>query len=259
MSKLISSIVLGGFAALVVAIVFALGIVSIQGPSFPSFSSVDMEVTVPNEARITSVEPISLDCRARVHAEVPVEGEREHEAFGLVYRTDRISLHAYGDVDTCVDGDGASVTHHDDGSTEVVIDADSIVFVRPRVDTVRTASSVDVDKDAVGKIIDAFPWVDDNLGLTPLAYAYAQNVIGSSRCMTTAYALAEGLLIDAYREQVVDQGVDPDLVTVTIDGEPTFHDPKPIDLGDLDLRVGIGDITCTASDDLDGVRVSSGL
>ncbi|MEM9654614.1 MAG: hypothetical protein AAGA65_21165 [Actinomycetota bacterium] len=259
MYKAITSLVLGGFAALIIAIVFALGIVSISGPSFPSFTAVDMQVTLPEEATITAVEPISLDCRARVYAEVPVEGRREHEAFGRVYRTDRISLHAYGDVDTCVDGGGVSVTHNRDGSTDVVIPGESIVFVRPRVDTVRTADSVDIDKDFIGKIMDAFPWVDDNLGLAPTAYAYAQNVIGSSECMETAYQVTEDILIDAYRQQAIDQGVDPDRLSVTVDGQPKFEDPDPIDMGDIEMEVRSGEITCVASEDLGGVQTNSNL
>jgi hypothetical protein len=259
MHKIITSIVLGGFAALFIAVAFALGIFSISGPSLPSFTAIDVQVSVPEEARITAVEPISLDCRARVYAEVPVEGKREHEAFGRVYRTDRITMHAYGDVDTCVDGSGVEVTHNRDGSTDVVIPGESIVFVRPRVDTVRTADSVDIDKDMIGKIIDAFPWVDDNLGLAPMAYAYAQNVIGSSECMETAYSVTQDILIDAYTQQVIDQGVDEDKLSVTIDGQPKFDNPDALDMGDIEMQVRSGDITCVASEDLGGVQVNSDL
>ncbi len=250
MKQAIHAVILGAFAAIIAAIVFVTGIVSFSAPDFPAFRSVDVELTLPEEARITEIEPISLDCRARIHAEVPVEGKREHEAFGVIYRTDRVSLHAYGDVDTCVDGQGATITHNRDGTTDVVISGQSIVFVRPRVDTVRTAASVDVDKDFVGKILDAFPWVDDNMGLTPAAYAYAQNVIGSSECMRTAYGLTQEILVDAYTQQVIDQGVDPDRVSVVIEGEPTFDDPEPLDTGDLELTVGTDAISCLPSDDL---------
>lgn len=259
MKKAFETIILGGFAALIFAIIYVTGIVSFSIPSFPSFSSVDVRLSLPREARITDVEPISLDCRARVHAEIPVEGKREHEAFGVIYRTDRISMHAYGDVDTCVDGSGATITHHADGTTDVVISGESIVFVRPRVDAVRTAHSVNVDKDFVGKIVDAFPWVDDNLGLTPAAYAYAQNVIGSSECMRTAYGLTQQILVDAYTQQVVDQGVDADKLTVVIEGEPHFHDPAPLDSEGLDLQVGDGAISCLPSEELGGSRTPSEL
>ncbi len=241
-----------GFVALIGALVVAFGIVRFSGPSFPDFTEVDVELTLPDEARIVRVEPIRLDCRARVFAEVPVEGRREHEAFGRVYRTDRITMRAYGDVDTCVDGTGTRVDHHPDGSTEVAIDASSIVFVRPRVDAVRTAGTVDVDRGVVGKLVDAFPWVDDNLGLTPAAYAFAQNVIGSSRCMEAAYTVTEDLLIDAYRDQAVEQGVDPDRLSVTVEGRPTFDDPDPVELGDVELWAGSDGVSCRASDDLGG-------
>ncbi|MGH1489136.1 MAG: hypothetical protein ACRBK7_07030 [Acidimicrobiales bacterium] len=246
MKRAIEVVVLGGFAVVLGAMAWTTGIFSISAPSLPSFTSIDVQLSLPDEARITAVEPISLSCRARIFAEVPVEGEREHEAFGVVYRTDRIDMRAYGDVDTCVDGNGAKITHHGDGTTDVVIDGESILFVRPRVDAVRTASSVDIDKDFVGKIVDAFPWVDDNLGLTPMAYAYAQNVIGSSECMRAAYSVTEEVLIDAYRQQVIDQGVDPERLSVTIDGEPNFGDPTPLEMGDLDMRVGAGNVVCTA-------------
>lgn len=250
MNRFIQTIVIGGFAAVLLAMALAIGWLSLPGPSLPGLGSVDVDVQLPAEARIVSVEPISLDCRARIHAEIPVEGIRQHEAFDVVYRTDRISMTAVGDVDTCVDGDAAQVNHHSDGSTEVVIPGPSIQFVRPRVDTVKTAESVEVDKDLVGKVTDAFPWVDDNLGLTPLAYAYAQNVIGSSQCMQAAYDVTEEILVDAYRQQVVDQGVDSDKLTVRVDGEPNFVDPEPLETGDIELRVGSTEVTCVASGDL---------
>ncbi len=248
MKRFIEAIVLGGFSVLIVAIAIATGMLTLSGPSLPKFTSVDVRLSLPDEATITNVEPIHLDCRARVFAEVPVEGKREHESFGVVYRTDRITMHAYGDVDTCVDGSATDITLQRDGTTEVVIPGESIVFVRPRVDAVRTASSVDVDKDMVGKLVDAFPWVDDNLGLTPLAYAYAQNVIGGSECMQTAFEVTEGLLVDAYHQQLVDQGADPDRITVRIEGSPDFGDPTPVDLGDVDMQAGAVPAVCVASD-----------
>lgn len=252
-------VIILGFIALVGSLALAFGVVRFSGPSLPEFSQVSMDLTLPSEARIVRVEPIRLDCRARVFAEVPVEGRREHEAFGRVYRTDRITMQAYGDVDTCVDGTGTSVEHNPDGTTDVTIDARSIVFVRPRVDAVRTAATVDVDKDAVGKLVDAFPWVDDNLGLTPAAYAFAQNVIGSSSCMETAYLLTENILIDAYRDQAIEQGVDPNRLAVTIEGQPTFTDPDPVELGDVELWAGSSGITCRATGDLTGGAANSDL
>jgi hypothetical protein len=243
-----------GLIALVGGVALSLGMISFSAPSLPHFTDVAVELSLPREARIVDVEPIRLDCRARVFAEVPVEGRREHTAFGRVYRTDRITLRAHGDVDTCVDGTGTSVEVGPDGTTEVVIDASSIVFVRPRVDAVRTAGTVDVDKDMVGKVVDAFPWVDDDLGLTPAAYAYAQNVIGSSPCMETAYEVTRGLLIEGYRAQAIEQGVDPDRLTVTIDGQPTFTDPAPVELGDVELWAGSSGVSCRADGDLGGSR-----
>ena len=228
-----------------------LGLLGFANPfSFPSveFTEIDVDVTLPDEARIVAIEPISLDCRARVHARVPVEATREHLAFGQVYRTDRVTLDAVGDVDTCVDSSGTTITRNVDGTTDVVIDGESILFVRPRVDTVATAESVTVSRGLIGKVMDAFPWVDDNLGLTPLAYAHAQNVIGGSECMATAYRVTEGMLLDAYRDQFIEQGIDPDLLEVRIEGEPVFADPEPLDMGDVEMRVGTGPIVCSATD-----------
>lgn len=252
MKQLIAALITG--VALVGAgiVLGQTGLLSFNGPSMPDFTEIEVELTLPEEARITAVEPITLDCRARVHARVPVEGTREHVAFGQVYRTDRVTLDAIGDVDTCVDGNPVSIEHRADGTTDVVIPGESILFVRPRVDTVATGDSLTVSRGVIGKLTDAFPWVDDNLGLTPLAYAYAQNVIGSSECMETAYAVTEGILIDAYRDQMIEQGVDPDRLSVRIEGEPLFTDPEALDMGDVDMRVGAGDITCVASDDLLG-------
>ncbi len=223
----------------------------------PDFTDVEVAIELPEEARIVAVEPIVLDCRARVHAEVPVEGKREHNLFGQTYRTDKVELFAIGDVDTCVEGAAANVFHRADGSVDVVIPGESVVFVRPRVNTVETADSVKVTKGQLGKITDVFPWVSDDLGLTPLAYAYAQNVIGSSQCMRTAFAVTEGVLTQAYREQFIAQGFDPDKLSVTIDGSPDYFDPPPLDLEGAEMTVGTNNVECIASDDLGGASLAA--
>ncbi len=141
------------------------------------------------------------------------------------------------------------VLRHTDGTTEIVIPGQSIKFVRPRVNTVETAASVAVSKGLLGKVTDVFPWVSDDLGLTPTAYAYSQNVIGSSSCMQTAYTVTEGLITDAYRQQFLDQGADPSTLTVRIDGEPTFDDPAPLYMGEgVQMSVGDGSVDCIATD-----------
>jgi hypothetical protein len=247
---------LAGAAVGIVAVaVFAVwsNMIDIHFPweALPDLAAVEVELSLPDEARIVAVEPIALDCRARVHAEVPVEGTREHRLLGQVYRTDTVTLDAIGDVDTCVEGTSADVVYHRDGSTEVIIPGESIVFVRPRVDAVATADSVHVAKGTMGKITDVFPWVEDDLGLTPLAYAYAQNVIGSSQCMEAAYSVTRQVLIDAYRQQFIDQGADPDSLEVRIDGRPNFGSPPPLDMGpDVTMSVGADDIVCTTADGL---------
>ncbi len=249
--KRMLSVLLGGGGMIALGVLLnQTGLLRFSGPDFPDINQVDASVTVPEEAQIVAIEPISLDCRARVHARVPVVGTRRHEAFGHVYRTDRVTLDAVGDVDTCVDGNGTTISRQTDGRTDIAIDGQAVTFVRPRVDMVATGDSLTVERGPIGKITDAFPWVDDNLGLTPLAYAYAQNVIGSSQCMQTAYAVTENLLLDAYRRQLIDQGVDPDQLSVRIVGQPDFTEPDTLDMGDVDLEVGQGDVTCSANSDL---------
>lgn len=259
MNRLIQGAIIGGFVVVLLTMATAVDLISLPGPRLPGLGKVNVDVQLPEEARIVDVEAINLDCRARIHAEIPVEGIRQREALGVTYRTDRITLTAVGDIDTCVDGSAATVEHKPDGSTEVVIPGESIQFVRPRVDTVKTADSVAVDRDVVGKISDALPWVDDNLGLTPLAYAYAQNVIGSSQCMRAAYQVTEEILINAYREQIIEQGADTDSLNVRIEGEPAFTDPPPIESGDIELRVSGDRVTCEATGDLSGVSRDSNL
>lgn len=230
------------------------GVVAFQFPwqVLPDFTEVEVEVSLPEEARIVAVEPIALDCRARIFAEVPVEGRREHTAFGRVYRTDTVTMTAHGDVDTCVEGVSTQVTYHRDGRTEVVIPGESILFVRPRVDAVESASTVEVNKGLVGKVTDVAPWVSDDLGLTPLAYAYAQSVIGSSECMEAAYDVTEQVLIDAYTEQFLANGADPSQLTVRIQGEPNFIDSPRPDMGEVDMSVDNDGISCSLSNELGG-------
>ena len=235
-----------------------LGVASFQWPwnVLPEFADVEVTLTLPDEAQIVGVQPIALDCRARVFAEVNVDGRREHELLGRVYRTDRVEMTAVGDVDTCVEGTSAEVLYRSDGTTEVVIPGESIVFVRPRVDAVATADSVSVSKGFTGRLTDVFPWVDTDLGLTPLAYAYAQDVIGSSECMEAAYVQTEQILIDAYTQQFIDNGADPESLSVTIDGRPNFGADEPApSLGDVDMAPIEGGVVCTLSDDLGGVTV----
>lgn len=238
--------------AALIGVVVWMGALSFDWPwrSLPEFGEVEVALSLPTEARIVSVDPIALDCRARVHAEVPVEGRREHSVLDQVYRTDTVTMTAVGDVDTCVEGTSAQVVHRRDGSTEVVIPGESITFVRPRVDTVATAASVEVSKGLAGKLTDVFPWVSDDVGLTPLAYAHAQNVIGGSECMQAAYAVTKDLLVEAYRQQFIDQGADPLKLTVRIDGVPLFLDPAPLELGEgVEMAAGTAEVACLLSDD----------
>ncbi len=250
MSRVFATLVIGVVVLAFGIIAGQTGLIRFAGPSLPDLTDVETQVAVAEEeARIVAIEPVALDCRARVHVEVPVEGVRDHKALGQVYRTDRVTLEAIGDVDTCVEGDSVRVERFDDGGVEVTVDASSIVFVRPRVDAVATADSLEVDQGFVGKVTDVFPWVDDDLGLTPLAYAYAQNVIGSSACMETAYTVTEEILLDAYRRQYEEQGGEPGRFSVRIEGEPEFPDPADIELEDgVRLEVDGGQVSCVVID-----------
>lgn len=255
MKRVVSALI--GAGALVVGVLLGqLGLLEVGGlhlgrPHIGSPGRTEVRVEVPSGARIVAIEPVSLDCRARVHARVPVEAVRRHSVFGQVYRTDRVTLDAVGDVDTCVDGAGATISRAGDGAVSVTVDASAVTFVRPRVDAAATAGSLTEHEGQVGKLTDVLPWVDDNLGLTPLAYAYAQDVIGGSRCMEAAYSVTEDLLRDAYRRQAVAQGADPALVTVTITGRPAFGDPAAEGAAapaGVELRTGAAEPTCTVGD-----------
>ncbi len=245
-NRLLKLAVTATFIAVLVAMAGSFGWIRFPGSSLIGFNDVDVNIKLPEAARIVKVDPIDLECKARVYAEVPVYGEREHKIGEWVYRVDRISMVAYGDVDTCVQGDTTQITYNSDGSTEVVIPGEAIEFVRPRVDAVKTAESVTVDKGFAGKLSDVFPWVSDNDNLTPNAYAYAQTVIGSSQCMQEAYEVTEGILLEAYAQQAVRQGADPSKITVRIDGEPEFAESTVHELDGINFQAG-EDITCESS------------
>ncbi len=208
------------------------------------------EFTIEGPAEVYKVEAIALDCHARVYASVPVEGRKEHKVAGQVYRTDTIEIDALGDIDTCVDRDGVEITENADGTFSVSIPAEAIRFERPRVDAHATQNSVRYDKGLLGKLTDAFPWVSDSEGLTPGAYSFAQSAVGGSACMEQAYEVTEELIVDAYRAQLIEQGADPDRVTVDIDGEPNFgQHPLPPMPEDMEFQVDGQGVECTVSPD----------
>jgi len=45
----------------------------------------------------------------------------------------------------------------------------------------------------------------------------------------------------------------------TIDGEPNFVDPEPLDMGDIEMWAGSNEAVCRPSDDLGGTSISSQL
>jgi hypothetical protein len=193
-------------------------------------------------ARIVQITPIALDCRARIEAEVPVVGTQRTTVAGATVSTDTIRMRAVGDVDTCVAADGVEIVERTDGTFGVIIDANAIEFVRPRVDAVATMDSVTTDRGILNQLVEAFPWTDENDELTPAAFAFAQTVIGGSSCMEAAYSQTTAALEAAYREQMVAQGAEPKNVDVIISGIPDFgqNDSETKLLGDFEFTEDAG-------------------
>lgn len=173
-------------------------------------------------AQVVAITPISLECRARIEAQVPVVGTQKTSLAGATISTDTIRMQAVGDVDTCVDSSGVEIVPRADGTFGVIIDAEAIEFVRPRVDAVATMNSVTTDRGIVNQVVEALPWTNEDDELTPAAFAFAQSVIGGSSCMEAAYDQTLTALTDAYRSQMTEQGADPDDVDVIISGIPDF-------------------------------------
>ncbi len=250
---------LGGIVAIGVLslIVFAnLGVIDVKWPwEDTAVMSRESIIEQSGVATVTEIEPLALDCRARIHTTVPIEGRREHALVGQVYRTDTVSITAIGDIDTCVDADEVEVVNRDDGSTRVLIPADAIRFVRPRVDADATLDSVRFDKGFIGKLTDVFPWVSENNGLTPAAYAYAQAVIGSSECMEQAFDATGAAIVDSYEDQVRGAGRDVDTLVVDIIGEPDFATDAPdagTDVDGYDFTIDDAGVTCSVARDVFG-------
>jgi hypothetical protein len=199
-------------------------------------------------AQVVEIEPISLDCHARVHAEVPVRATKEHLLLGQVYRTDSVDVQAGGDVDTCVEGEPTSWSQTTVGGVYVRIPAGSIRFERPRVDL--HDIETDFEKGLPGKVTDALPWVEDDETLTTSALAFAQDTIGGSECMQAAYDVTEQMLIDAYTAQAIEQGLDPDDLTVTIMGRPDFEQNEPdsaVAAEEFDFEIVDTGVRCTVA------------
>lgn len=237
--------------AIVGLVVFVqLGVANLSWPwDNATVSAQTTTINQTKEAEIVEIEPIALDCRARIHTIVPVEGKRDHEVLGQTYRTDTVEMTAIGDIDTCVDASAVEIVVREDGSARVLVPADAIEFVRPRVDAVATLDSVTYDEGLIGKLAGAIPWVSDNSTLTPAAYAYAQTVIGSSACMQEAYETTTRAMTEAYESQMESAGLDPDDLEVEIIGEPDFGDlPEVGDLGDFEFETTDGGSCSVAAD-----------
>ncbi len=239
--------------ALSIVVLAMAGVIAIKMP----WETINLDITetktvvqATEPAKIVEIEPIELDCRSRVHAEVPIEGRKDHKAFGQTYRTDTVSMYAIGDIDTCVDASQVRIVAPSDGAHKVFIPAEAIEFVRPRVDAHATRDSVHFSKGWVGGLTDVFPWVSDNEGLTPAAYAYAQSVIGGSDCMSAAYEATESDVREAYVRQAVRQGIAREDVTVEVVGTPDFgmNDTEETLDQDFDFTVADGGVLCELGD-----------
>ena len=229
-------------ALLLVVALFSFGWIDIRWP-WENVVEQTSEVAVDVEEgpAVLTVAPIALDCRARITATVPVVGTQRTSVAGATISTDTIRMQAVGDVDTCVSADGVEIIERADGTIGVIIDADAIEFVRPRVDAVATMDSVSTDRGIVNQVFEALPWTNEDDELTPAAFAFAQTVIGGSECMRAAYDQTETALVDAYRNQMAEQGADPDDIDVIVSGLPDFGegDESPI-LGDFEFSEEAG-------------------
>ncbi|MGI9607805.1 MAG: hypothetical protein ACR2P0_16880 [Acidimicrobiales bacterium] len=188
-------------------------------------------------AEIVEITPLALDCRARIRAEVPVIGTQRTTVAGATVSTDTVRMRAIGDVDTCVAADGVEIHQRADGTIGVIVDAEAIEFVRPRVDAVATMDSVTTDRGILNQLVEALPFTNEDDELTPAAFAFAQTVIGGSSCMRAAYDETSVAITSAYIEQLLEQGGDPEDLDVVIAGLPDFAQndaPEPI-LGEFEF------------------------
>lgn len=229
------------------------GVIGIDWPwenvDLPDPLTEETRVAQPEEATIVEIEPIALDCRARIHAQVPVKGNRDHKVLGQTYRTDTVTMTAIGDIDTCVASDATEIVPVGENAFRVLIPAEAITFERPRVDTVATRESVSFDKGLVGKFTDALPWVSDDSGLTPAAYAFAQQVVGSSECMERAWKITTVVIQSAYRDEIVARGGDADDVEVDIVGLPAFGEPPATEQDGFTFEVAGAGVNCRVDGD----------
>ena len=196
-------------------------------------------------AEIITITPISLDCRARITATVPVIGTQRTTVAGATVSTDTVRMQAIGDVDSCVSSEGVEINERADGSIGVIIEAEAIRFVRPRVDAVATMNSITTDRGIVNQLVEALPWTNEDDELTPAAFAFAQTVIGGSSCMEAAFEQTRIALVEAYRGQLVEQGGDPNDIDVIVSGIPDFgqNELDPTVLGDFEFEEEAG-TTC---------------
>ena len=94
------------------------------------------------------------------------------------------------------------------------------------------------------KLTDAIPWVSDDSGLTPAAYAFAQQVVGSSECMERAWNITEVVIKTAYRDELARQGGEANDVQVDIVGVPDFGEPPAAEQDGFSFEVSGGGVTC---------------
>lgn len=224
------------------------GVIGISWPweklDLPDVLTEETVIVQPDEATIYDIEAITLDCRARIHARVPVHGKRDHRVLGQTYRTDTVSMTAIGDIDTCVEASATEVIRRSDTEFRVLVPATAVTFERPRVDAVATMDSVEFDKGFVGKLTDVFPWVSDNTGLTPAAYGFAQDIVGSSACMEQAWDVTKLAIQRAYLDQMLAQGGTAADITVEVIGAPDFAAGTDAEQGGYVFDLSGGGVQC---------------
>jgi hypothetical protein len=237
---LITVAVIFAVALLLLIALFSFGWIDIKWPwedLVEQKSEVGVDIVEEGPAEIVRIQPIALDCRARISAEVPVIGKQSTELAGQTISTDTVRMRAIGDVDTCVEASGVDIRERDDGTIAVVIQADAIRFERPRVDAIATMDSVTTDRGIINQLVEILPLTNEDDELTPAAFAFAQTVIGGSSCMQAAYDETRTAIIAAYRQQLVEQGGNADDIDVVISGAPDFgqNDVPAAALGEFEF------------------------
>jgi hypothetical protein len=211
-------------AVIIVAFLFMQAVNSlIKLPSMANPVAIEESFTFAQQkpAEIVRIEPIAIECRAAIEAEVPVLLQKDvhYKTFGwnVFTRTERGAFTSFGDVDTCLAIDHTRIFQTANGGWTVNVNVDDIVFRRPRVDMLRSFDTWIISVDW-----DWAPWVDGDTQMGLEAAALAQYLIGSSSCIEAAFDVTVDAIEASYKDQAASIGIDPALVNVVIDGTPSY-------------------------------------